>query len=888
MKPIRKFFHLPFFRRTDVVRDVDDEIAFHIAMREHRLRASGTPTNEAEQLARARFGDVAAIREQCLDESERLARRERVAMWLEELKRDVIVSLRALRRAKAFTAAVVVTLALGIGANTTMFSIVGAVILHPIAGLPHPETLFEVGDGVAYPEYRDLARTASGIPLGALSERRIALGTGAAAEHVTGAIVSGNWFGVVGIRPALGRVINVRDDVAGAAPVTVLTHSYWTRALGGDSSIIGRTVTVNGAPVTVVGVAARDFRGLHLGVGPAVWLPIHAWPLIAPSSQRTLDIESRNWGWLRLVGRVPEGTTADGVQTQLARGMSALDPGVPPAVIADRARPRFAQAVALPRGARDAVVGFVSVLTAVVVLVLLSACANITGLMLSRAAYREREIGVRMALGAGPGRLVRQLLTESIVLASFGGMAGIALFAALRAVLARTRLPGGIDGSAIALAVDTRLVVFAIVVTAVTGVLVGLVPALQAARADALSSLKGGRIRGARQQRLRGTLVTAQVAIALVLLVGTGLFTRALSKAFAIDLGFRPEPLVTLSMDPGLTQFDAARSVAYFTSVLNRVSNLPGVRGATFTANTPLTNDRDRESATIAGYVPPPGERVMLERNAVGPRYHEIMGIPMVAGRGFDERDNAGRAPVVIINETAAKRYFAGRSAIDAYLTIDGTAFQIVGVARDAKYHELTESPSPYMYLPLLQGKGGAGSPTLVVRVAGDASRAIQSVAAAVRYVNPVVPVFGETTMEQRLRVILAPQLVGAWLLGAFGALALIVASVGIYGIVAYAVSQRTREIGVRMALGARAGSVLALVVRSEAAFIALGLPIGVVLSLLLGRAIGRFLFGVGTADPLTFAGMSLVMVVVGLVASLVPARRATQVDPLIALRGDE
>ena len=888
MKPIRRLFRISLFRRRDVIRDVDDEIAFHIAMRETRLQGSGVAPDEAATIARARFGDVTGIRDECLDESHRLARRERIVLWLDELRRDVIVAARSLRRAKAFTIAVVLTLALGIGANTTMFSVMSAVILHPVSGVPHPESLFEVGDGVAYPAYRDIVQATPDVPLAAISERRIALGAGASVAHTTGALVSGNYFDVVGVRTVIGRTIGPSDDVAGAAPVAVLTNGYWSRALGADPSIIGRTITINGAPVTVIGVGATAFRGLHLGVVPDVWLPIHAWESIAPSSQQSLRIASRNWEWLTLVGRIPNGMTTEHVEGAIARAVSALEPGVPPSVLTENTRLRLARAAALPRGARAALVGFVFVLSAVVVLVLLTACANIAGLMLSRAAYREREIGVRIALGAGRGRLVRQLLTEALVLSALGGVAGVVLFVTLRAVLASIRLPGGIDGSAIHLGIDAQLAGFTILVSVVTGILVGLTPALQAARSDALSSLKGGRSRGARQQRLRGVLVTAQVAIALVLLVGTGLFTRALSKAFSIDVGFRSDSLIMMTVDPGLAQLDGPRSRLYFADVLERVSRVSGVRGATFTANMPLTSSRDRESAEISGYTPPPGSRVMLERNAAGPRYHEIMGIPMIAGRGFDASDDDSHPPVAIISETAAEKYFSGRSAVGAYITLSGRTFQIVGVARDMKYHELTESPSPYIYFALLQMTSGVGSPTLVARVDGTASRLVRPIASAAREANPAVPVFGESTMTQRLDAILAPQLVGAWLLGAFGVLALIVAAIGIYGIVAYAVSQRTREIGIRMALGAGATSVLGLVVRGEAAFIALGIPLGLGLAVVLARAMRRFLFGVGTMDPLTFAGMSIAMLGVGMAASLIPASRATRIDPLIALRGDE
>jgi len=376
MKGIRRIFRISLLRPRDVDREVDDEIAFHLSMREAKLRATGVPDDDAARIARDRFGNLAGIRDECVEESRQLAKQDRAFLFVDEARRDAIFAIRSLRRAKGFTAAVVLTLALGIGANATMYSIINAVVLHPVSGVRDPSTLFELGETMAYPDYRDLAERTPSIRLGAISERRIALGRGQAADHTTGALVSGNLFGIIGVRAEIGRVLNDRDDVAGAAPVAALTHEYWRRALGGDTSIVGRTVTVNGAPVTVVGIAAKNFRGLHLGPVPAVWLPIHSWSVIVPSSQQTLLIESRNWGWLRAVGRVPAGVSFDVAHNALTAGLIALDPGTPPFVIEQRARPRPAQAAALPTSAREGVVRFVAVLTIVVTLVLLTTCAD--------------------------------------------------------------------------------------------------------------------------------------------------------------------------------------------------------------------------------------------------------------------------------------------------------------------------------------------------------------------------------------------------------------------------------------------------------------------------------------------------------------------------------
>ncbi|HVT40988.1 MAG TPA: ABC transporter permease [Gemmatimonadaceae bacterium] len=884
---VRRVFRLSTLGRRDVDRDVDEEIAFHLAMREAALRANGLSPGDASQAAKVRFGNVEGVRDACVREARTHTRSERLMQLLDEARQDARFAIRSLMRARGFAAAVIATVALGVGANATVFSLTSAVVLRPITGVRDADQLFELREVMSYPGYRDLRERLAALRLAGLRERRIALGNGAAAEHTLGGVVSGNFFEVAGIGATLGRTLNPVDDVAGAPPVGVLAHDYWTRALGADSAVIGRTMTVNGTLLTVVGVAARDFRGLHLGAAPVIWVPIHAWPAIAPPMNRTMVLDNPNWEWLSVVGRLAPGSTMAQTHSAVATAMSVLAPGLPRFELDRRAEPRPIQAAALASGARDAVVRFVVILAGVVALVLLTACANIAGLLLTRAAYREREIAVRIALGAGRGRLVRQLLTESLVVAAGGGVAGVLLFLAVRSVIGGITFPGGIEGKSLGLALDGRLVTFAALLTLLTGLLVGLIPALQASHPDTAGAMKdSGAQRGSRRQTLRGVLVTAQVAIGIVLLIGTGLFARALTRAFAVDLGFPSGQLLTMSVDPGLARFSPQRAAAYYKAVTERVAAVPGVRGVTWTVTTPLGSDQDRGSATVEGYTPAPDERVMFEFNPVGPRYHEVMGINMVSGRGFDERDGLGGQHVMVINETAAKRYFAGRSAVGAYVTMGDTPSLVIGVARDAKYHELNESPRPYAYFPMLQEAGKTvGAATLVVRAAIDPARLLPAAVEAARAAEPAVPVFAAATLPDRLRFILAPQLAGAWLLGVFSLLALVVAAVGIYGIVAYAVSQRTREIGIRMALGARASSVVGLVVGGNLRFVALGIPIGLVLAVLLARGMSRFLYGVEAMDALTLAGTSALMLTVGLIASYIPARRAVRVDPLLALR---
>ncbi|HVT39376.1 MAG TPA: ABC transporter permease [Gemmatimonadaceae bacterium] len=865
-----------------VERQLDEEIRFHLQSETEANLGRGLAPAEARHRAIADFGGVDRVKEAHRD--------GRGTRWLADAAADVRYALRQLRKAPTFTTAVVATLALALGANAVLFSLVNGVVLHPVSGVHEPERLFELGDVVSHPALLELRRGVTTASLAGISERRMALGRGSAAEHVTGALVSGDFFQVIGVGAALGRVLSDLDDAPGAPPVAVLTHDHWRRGFGGDSTVLGQTIAVNGASLTVVGVVAPGFRTLHLGTAPAVWIPLGTWPAIAPSSMRSLSFDSPNWQWISVVGRLAPNATFAQAQEAITSSLAAAMPDWRHEDILRMSTPRPAQSAALPAQARSGVVRFIAVLGAVVALVLLTACANITGLFLSRAAYREREIAARVALGASRWRLVRQFLTETVVLAAAGGVAGLLLFGAAAKALSRLTLPGGIAGGALGLTVDARLVSFAALATLATGVLVGLAPALRASRPDTINALKGlASSRGSRLHTLRNALVTAQVAVGLALLVGTGLFVRALQHAVALDLGFSPEQLVTLAVDPGLVQLDPVQARSYYTAVLTRVSSEPGVSGATWAGSPPLTVDFDRQSATIEGYVPGPGERVMVEYIAVGPRFHEILGIPMAQGRGFDDQDRAGARPVVIVNETLAKRYFAGRDALGAQIEMSGARLTIVGVARDTKYHELGEAPRPYAYFPLLQAPEGAsvGSPTLVVRASGGGTALLPSIVAAARRADPKVPVYGAMTMSDRLRASLAPQRAGAALFGAFSALALLVAAVGVYGVVAYSVSERTREIGIRIALGARAVPVLRLVLARTLWFVALGLPFGIAVSVAVGRASTRFLYGVSATDALTLATMSGLMFGVAALAAYVPARRAVRVDPLLALRAD-
>ena len=880
MRGIRRVLRLSFLRRQDVVEEVDEELEFHLAMREQKLRATGLSAAEAARGARMVFGNVNAIRNDCLRESERLARKERVMQWLDDVRQDAHFAFRSLSRAKGFALAVILTLALGIGANATIFSLVNSIVLRPVGGVRDVAQLFELPEVVSYPMMRGLQEALPRLGIAGVRDRSMAIGAGSSVDHAVGELVSGNFFTVTGVRTVMGRALNESDDVAGAPAVMVLSHGYWTQALGEDPAVLGRVLTVGGAPVTVVGVAAPEFRGLHLAAVPAFWVPMNAWPLIRPSSMRNADLNERGWEWVSLVGRLAPGMTLEQAHNAVSAAWRAIDPETEARDVLTRTTPRAAQAAKLPNSAHSAVVRFSAILMAVVGLVLLTACANIAGLLLSRAAYRQREIAVRVALGAGRWRLARQLFTETMVLACAGGAAGIGLFFVSRSLLSRIALPGGMHAGSFAIA-DARLILFAAAITILTGVLVGLAPALQAARGSTMSAIKQGARHGRSQPVLRGMLVSAQVAVALVLLAGTGLFARALIRALAVDIGFDAERVIAIATAPDLVQFDRTATGAFLVDAARRVEAVPGVSRVSWGSGIPLTSGYDRQTATVDGYTPAPDERVRFEYTSVGPNYHEAMGIPLVSGRGFEARDLSSGARSLIINETAARRYFPNRDPLGAQITMGDMTGQVVGVASDLKYHELNEEPRPYLYIAQIV----TSHPVLLVQTAAPARTVLRQVEVAVRSAHQTVPILITGVLEDRLRTVLMPQRAGVWLLGIFGMLALTVAIVGIYGVVAYTVAQRTREIGIRMAIGARPLQVTRAMVAGNLRFVAVGLAIGLALSVFLARAASSFLFGVRPSDPFTLIATVALILLAALGAAYLPARKAVGNDPLRALR---
>ena len=804
---------------------------------------------------------------------------------------DLRYALRNLAKNPVFAAAAIHVLALGIGANTALFSLVDAIVFKPLPGVARPADLVDLTGGtVSYPWYRsvrDGARSFDG--LAAWRQRDLLLTTGALTERVVGAVVSGNYFDVLGASPSRGRLLLAADEESGEA-VAVISEKLWRTRFGGDPAAVGRTIRVNGAPFVVVGVAGEGFRGTAFGVAPDLWVPIGAWPRLATGPFVSLDLHRRGWSWLSVFGRRKADASIARVQAEVdaaVRLQHASFPDDAPDDLRLRVRTTLADAAGLGESGNP--VGFLAMLAAAVGVALAIACANLGNLLLARAEARRREIAVRQALGASRFRLVRQLLTESVALALIGGGAGLLVAGWALALAERLPLPGGVSFATFAPALDREAFAFALLLSVVTGLAFGLLPALQASRTSVGSALKDAGGFPLRRSALRSALVVAQVSLCLVLLVGAGLLGRSLQRALATDLGFQPRGLVLASVNPGLQRYDEARAGNLLRELPRRIAASPGVRGASWMSLVPLSGGESVETFAIPGQPNPPGRPPEAEVNVLGGGFFRVMAVPLVSGREFDDDvDRSGGDAVAMVNEAMAKKYWPGRSPVGERIEIGGLR-TVVGVSHDFRTGSLSDAPVPQIYLPLSQQvvQNGLGSMTLVARTESPGIDLSGIVSAEVRRLDASLPVYGIRRFETELAGQMLAQRLGSALLGLFGVLSLVLAAVGIYAVVSYSVARRTREIGIRMALGARASDVSSLILSQNAFPIAAGLTLGLALGAAAARLLREFLFEVSPFDPLTFAAVALVLAACGTAAAWLPARRATHVDPMTALRSD-
>jgi predicted permease len=810
------------------------------------------------------------------------------------MKQDLIYSFRTLSRSPGFSAAAILTLGLGIGANTSIFSAIQGILLRPLPRVLEPDGLVTplhtsiagTWNSHSYPDlldYRERNRVFSGI-IG-YSMIHVALGDRAEADHVWGEMVTANYFDVLGVRPAVGRGFLPEEDRGpGAHPVVVLGHSLWKRHFGGDPEVVGRTVHLNGHPFAVVGVAAEGFSGTNWPVASDVWVPVMMHAQIDPGFETRL--EERGSHWMKLLARLAPGVTlreADADLRRIAEELAETFPanrGSSGSVVGAREGRFPAEAVTfISLGATLALI--------VAGLVLLIACANVANLLLARASAGSRDIGIRLAVGASRGRLVRQLLGESLLLALAGGACALVLTLWGSDLLLRFHPPLEFD-VVIDYQPDRTVFLYATGLCLLTTLVFGLAPALKASSVDLLSSLRGEEVLGRGRSRLGGTLVVAQLALSLVVLAAAGLFLRSLAEAQKLDPGFRKENVLLVRYDLGLLGYSEEEGRRFHRELLEKLRAVAGVAAAGLSSDMPLDYDWSSSGPVIAeGKEPPPeGEGLSTLVNCVSPGHVEAMGVPLLAGRDFAFYDTADHPAVAIVNETFARLAFPGEGAVGKRFRLGGPEAplrEVVGVARDGKYYTLSEAPRAYLYLPMDQAYRSAV--TLQVRTKANPLSVVDAVRKTVRGMDGRLPLYGVRPLDEHMEFALWWTRMGAVLAGVFGGLGLTLAAVGLFGLIAYRVACRTREIGIRMVLGATRREVTRMVVSQAARLAALGLAAGMVLGFALARAMNALLYGVGALDPLTFTLTPLVLLAVALAAGFLPARRAARLDPAAALR---
>jgi len=820
---------------------------------------------------------------------------------LQSLIQDIRYSGRLLIKDYSFTAIVVFSLALGIGGNTALFSIANTLLLRP-APVKDPNNLmviytsdvsgYQYGRS-SYPDYLDFqerGKTFSG--LAAYVSTPLGVTVGGRTERAWGEMVSGNYFSVLGVTAFLGNTFNPdQAKIPGAYQVVVVGYKFWRDQLGADPGSVGRTLVLNGNNFTIIGIAPQSFAGLQFGVLPDIWVPLTMQAQVMPGPDMLKDRSAR---WLSIVGRL-----ADGVEPKQATSefnlLANQQRNTYPESWSDISGGSRAMTIQPERESRldpslrGAILEFIALLWAIIGLVLIVACANVANLLLGRAAARRKETAIRLALGAQRSRLVRQLLTESIMLSLIGGLVGL-LLAFWGTSILQTFKPPISTPLTFDFSIDIRALVFTLIVSLITGIVFGLAPAMQSSKPDLVQALKGeSAVHGKAHKKygLRNLLVIFQVALSLVLLIGAGLFVRSLQNANSIDLGFQSSNVLLTSFDLHLSGYNSANGRGFYEQLLDRGKSLPGVRNATLASVVPLgLDDQSRRAVLIENRLYAPGEDNELYFNVVGPDYFQTLGIPVLQGRDFTKQDREGAPGVVIVNETMARRFWPGENPIGKRLRLGGEGssyLSVIGVVKDSKYLTLGELPQPYYFLPFLQHY--EPRMTLHMRAAGDPKGLISAIRHETQLLNASLPIFDIKTLSEHLSTSLFVARVAASLTGFFGLLAVTLASIGLYGVISYFVTQRTKDIGILAALGASPSDILKLVLGQGMTLALVGLGIGLSISFAVTRLLKTFLYGVASTDLVTFSLVSALLAGIAFLACYIPAGRAMRIDPSIALR---
>jgi len=916
------------FGKDRLDRDLDEELRLHLEMLVDENIGRGMSLKEARCAARRSFGGIEQTKEAYRD--------QRGLPIMETLIQDIRYGFRMLRKNPGFTTVAVLTLALGIGANSGIFSVVEAVMLQALpvrdpqqlllvnwtskdwpalvedlegSNRKDPVTGTWLSESVPYPVFdalRSQSTTLSDVFAFSANINNFNVQFEGRPYSAAGEPVSGDYFEGLGVQTIIGRPILPSDDVATAPPVVVVSYKFWKSKLGGAESVVGTTIVINSLPLTVVGVGPPEFFGTQPGENVDVWITLHEFPRLmraltfvgtalsggeAEAAAAAYWENASTW-WLVVMGRMKPGVTEpqaraelDGIFNQSigamitsekqqenrpSLGLAAGNKGL------DHLRRQFSQPLFVLMGA--------------VGLVLLIACANVAGLLLARATARQKEIAVRLSLGARRMRLIQQLMTESLLLAGIGGILGLLLSRWMSELLV-TLVASGRQGIALPLGVNGRVLLFTAGVAVITGVLFGLAPAFSATSISLTSALKeggaGGRL-GARRSRFAKALVSAQVALSLVLLVGAGLFLRTLQKLESVPLGFQRERLQLFSVAPGLNGYKGPALAEYYRQVQERISAIPGVSAVTFSQHGAVGDGMSSSSIKIPGVTS--GKEVFdLYRHLVGPGYFATLGLPALAGRVLDERDNEAAPKVAVVNQTLARNAFGEDNPLGKVLRFGSDAkprdFQIVGVVSDVKYNDLRTPAPPTAYFSHLQAIDGASFMTFQVRTRTDPEAVLPSLREAVAAVDSSIPITRIDTLAQRIDRALLFERMFSRLTGSFAVLALVLVCVGLYGTMSYFVARRTNEIGIRMALGAQPVGVFRMVLGEGLKLTSAGVVVGLAGAAFGARLISSTLFEIPALDPLTFFVVGALLIAIGLFACYVPARRAMKVDPMVALR---
>ncbi len=914
------------FKRRQLDRDLDEELAFHLAMREQKLQGEGAGLANAHDAARRAFGNMAEVKETTR------------SLWtferMETVGRDLRYGLRTLAKTPVLTAIVVVSLALGIGANTAIFSVVNAVMLRMLpvqeptrlvllnwSSKDWPEKVVEDIEGSGGKDPKTGTYSGYSLPSAtfeyvrahndvfsstvafAANTEEVNVGLDGRADTAEVQGVSGDYFDGLGVRPLIGRTLLPSDDTDTAAPTAVVSHRYWIRKLGADRGVGGKQIVINGTPVTIVGVAPPEFFGIEPGSAVDIWIPQSLY------ATQSLHIDNYNlrapkvW-WLGVIGRLKPGVTPDQAHGRVSLLFRESLNAVGASPISEKDMPALTL-VPAGRGLdslREEFSTSLTLLMAMVGLVLLIACANVAGLLLARATVRQREIAVRLSLGASRARIIRQLLTESVLLAVLGGIAGLVVARWAREVLLAL-LASGRFPVVLSIQSDSRVLAFTAAISVVCGLLFGLAPALRSTTVEVLPVLKqaAGRTGSARHRFLSGkVLVGAQVALCLLLLICAGLLLGTLIRLQHAELGFDRENLVTFRVQPGLNGYRGERLARYYQQLQQRIGALPHVHAVGFSQTGVVGSGWSQGAAIIPGYteslpgaraVPGvPGKRVPVWRHWIGPGFFGTLGIPVLQGRGIGPQDTAAAPFVAVVNRQVVEKYFHGDNPIGHIIDMNSgvsgkSGAEIVGVVADAKYGSLRAGPPPTAYFSYLQRKDPPTFMTFAVRTEGNPKAVIPAIQRVAFELDKDVPLIGVATEAEVIDQSLMMERTFAFLSSSFGSLALLLACVGLYGTISYTVAQRTNEIGIRMALGAAREHILGMVLRETLLVVAAGIGIGLPLSWAATRLLQAQLYGLTAHDPSAILVSTAVILVLAAIAGFLPARRAAHVDPMVALR---